>query len=92
MPNPNTDPRPVTIQTAIAATPEIRELVEDMFAYHAWTKEQTEAGTLVRKALADATLVIIQNVPPSADRSTAIRKLREARMDANSAITHGGKY
>jgi hypothetical protein len=26
------------------------------------------------------------------DRKTAIRKLREARMDANSAITHAGKY
>jgi hypothetical protein len=25
-------------------------------------------------------------------RTTAIRKIREARMDANSAITHGGKY
>jgi hypothetical protein len=35
--------------------------------------------------------VIIETVPPSPDRSVAIRKLREARMDCNSAITFDGK-
>jgi len=66
--------------------------VDDMFEYHNWTGEQQEAGRLVRLALATAVKVVLNNAPPSADRSTAIRKIREARMDANSAITHGGKY
>lgn len=34
-----------------------------------------------------------QNEPfISPDKSVAIRKIREARMDCNSAITHDGKY
>jgi hypothetical protein len=54
--------------------------------------EQVEAGRRVRRALSDAVLQIIRDVPPGPDRTVAIRKIREARMDANSAITHGGKY
>lgn len=74
-------------------TPEqIKSLVDDMFTYHSWTPEQIEKGKAVREALANAAVVIYENVPASADRSVAIRKLREARMDANSAITHNGKY
>lgn len=66
--------------------------VEDMFEYHAWGDEQKAAGAKVRAILATAVKIIVEAVPPSADRSTAIRKLREARMDCNSAITHDGKY
>lgn len=71
---------------------QIKSLVDDMFTYHSWTPEQIEKGKAVREALANAAVVIYENVPASADRSVAIRKLREARMDANSAITHNGKY
>jgi hypothetical protein len=67
-------------------------VVDDMFLYHAWTPDQVKQGGVVREALATAVKLIIENVPPSPDRTTAIRKIREARMDANSAITHGGKY
>lgn len=49
-------------------------------------------GELVRSALGNALKVIIENVPPSADRSAAVRKLRECRMDCNSAITHNGEF
>jgi hypothetical protein len=73
-------------------TQDISDTVDDMFEYHAWDEEQETAGAQVRRTLADAVKAIIENVPPSADRSTAIRKIREARMDANSAIAHGGKY
>ena len=68
------------------------EQIDDMFEYHKWTPEQTESGVKVRRALAEAVKVIVANVPPSPDRSVAIRKIREARMDANSAITHNGRY
>lgn len=72
--------------------PTVNDIVDDMFEYHAWDAEQLARGAEVRAALANAAKVIIVNVPPGPDRSTAIRKIREARMDANSAITHGGKY
>jgi uncharacterized protein (DUF3084 family) len=73
-------------------TPEVAQAIDDAFDYHAWGESQTNAGASVRIALATAVKVIVDHVPPCADRSAAIRKIREARMDANSAITHGGKY
>lgn len=71
---------------------ETEALVDDLFVYHAWDAEKVEKGKLVREALANAVKVIVANVPPSPDRSTAIRKIREARMDCNSAITFDGRY
>lgn len=66
--------------------------VKDVFDYHPWTPEQIAAGNVVRAALGAAFKAVIENVPPSPDRTVALRKIREARMDANSAITHAGKY
>jgi len=73
-------------------TPEAEKEIDDAFEYHEWNAEQKAAGTRIRQALADAVKAIIAGAPPCPDRSAAIRKLREARMDANSAITHNGKY
>jgi len=80
------------INRSYTLTPEVEATVDDMFEYHQWTPEQVEAGKRVRRALIAAVNIIIADVPPSADRTVAIRKLRDARMDCNSAITHGGKY
>lgn len=77
---------------ATELTPEIEAEIENAFDYHPWTPVQVEAGKKIRKALADAVKAIVAGAPPSPDRSAAIRKCRDARMDANSAITHGGKY
>lgn len=82
----------IDVNRATELTPEVEDAIEDMFVYHAWDNEKVNKGSAVRKALQDAVRIIVENVPPCPDRSTAIRKLREARMDANSAITHGGKY
>lgn len=71
---------------------EVEKAIDDAFEYHPWNEEQIQAGHGVRAALAKAVKVIVAMVPPGPDRTTAIRKIREARMDANSAITHGGKY
>lgn len=68
------------------------EELKDVMTYHPWTQEQIEKGDKVRSVLGEAVKVIIENCPPSPDRSIAIRKLREARMDANSSITHNGKF
>jgi hypothetical protein len=71
---------------------ETEKVIEDMFTYHAWDAKQQASGALIREALAHAFAVIIANAPPCPDRSAALRKLRECRMDANSAISHAGKY
>jgi hypothetical protein len=62
-----------------------------MFDYQPWNEEQIATGKLVREALAAAAKVIVARVPPGPDRSVALRKLRECRMDANSAITFNGR-
>ena len=82
----------VNFNQADRLTPELEKTVEDAFSYHDWSEDQIAAGQRVRNALQLAFLQIIRDVPPGPDRSVALRKLREARMDANSAITHGGKY
>ncbi len=82
----------VDFTRATGLTPEVEAAIEDAFEYHPWTEDQKEKGAMVRKFLSDAVKVIVACVPPCPDRSAAIRKIREARMDANSAITHGGRY
>ncbi len=77
---------------ATTVTPEVGLQIDDAFEFHRWTPDQVSAGSVIRVALAEAVKAIVANAPPSPDRSAAIRKIREARMDANSAITHGGKY
>lgn len=71
---------------------QLLESAGDCFTYHPWNHEQVERGNEVRVALQHAYEVVIANCPASPDRSAALRKIREARMDANSAITHEGKY
>jgi hypothetical protein len=78
--------------TGTPTTPLTLDNVEDAFTYHAWQPDQTAAGKQVVDALVTAAKVILNVVPPGPDRSVAIRKLRETRMDCNSAITHGGRF
>lgn len=66
--------------------------VEDAFRYHPWNGIQREAGDQVREALIAAAKVALRIVPDGPDRSAGLRKLREARMDFNSAITHAGRF
>jgi len=82
----------LNINTVTGESPEIAAFVDDIFEYHKWDDAKVAKGKLVREALAHAVKIIIANVPPSPDRSVAIRKIRDARMDCNSAITHDGKF
>lgn len=77
---------------AAGLTPDVSAAIDDAMEYHAWNPEQVEKGRLIRNAIGEAIKIVVQHAPPCPDRSAAIRKLREARMDANSAITHRGKY
>jgi hypothetical protein len=73
-------------------TPEVAAAIETVFQYAPWTPEKIEAGGKVRQALAEAVKVIVANVPPCPTRTVAIRKIIEARMDCNAAITHDGRF
>ncbi len=84
LPNPNFATR--------VTDPGVLEATEEMFTYKPWDEGQKAKGDLVRKALLRAVRTIIDNVPPGPDRSVAIRKLRECRMDCNSGITHRGWF
>jgi hypothetical protein len=80
------------LNSATALTAEVEAEINDAFEYHTWDETKVRNGARVREGLKHAIREIILNVPPSADRSAAIRKIREARMDCNSAITHNGRY
>lgn len=67
-----------------------KENVEDVFTYQAPDASQVDKFARVRTALVAAAKVILDEVPDCADKTTALRKLREARMDANAAIALKG--
>lgn len=80
------------ITRATAVTQDVDKTIEDMFVYRDWVPEQIEKGSRVRDILAEAVRVIVANVPPCADRSAAIRKIREAHFSCTCSITSGGKF
>lgn len=85
-------PQPSGTLNLNQATYATDEQIADIMAYHPWDADKIKKGQAVRDVLGAALKVIIEVVPPSPDRSVAIRKIRDARMDCNSAITHNGKY
>lgn len=60
--------------------------IEAWFTYHAPTEEQIPKLVAVREEAKKFARVIEANVPASADRTAALRKLRECVMTANAAI------
>lgn len=68
-----------------------KEQLDNWFSYHAPSADQQVAyGKLRTEALQFAN-AINDLVPESADKTAAIRKLRECVMTANAAIACGGK-
>lgn len=65
--------------------------LDDVFRYHAPTPEQVEDYEVLRDAAKSFARTLMQVVPASADRSAALRKVREAVMTANAAIALGGR-
>lgn len=66
--------------------------IDDAMGYQVWNEHQIEAGAIVREALTLAAKAILRSVPAGPYRTVAIRKLLEARMDANAAITFRGRF
>lgn len=77
----NASPRSYTIGA-------LREL-EDQFTHHAPKDDQLPRYHAIRAAGHALASAILTNCPPGADRSDAIRKVREACMTANAAIAIG---
>jgi hypothetical protein len=80
------------LNRATELTEEVDHEIQNLFEYQPWGPEQVAAGTRVRAALTEAYREIVRSVPPCPTRTRALNKIVDSRMDANSAITHGGKY
>jgi hypothetical protein len=66
-------------------------VIENWFTYHAPSSDQLVAYDKLRNSAKDFAKAINDLVPDSADKTAAIRKVREAVMTANAAIACGGK-
>jgi hypothetical protein len=67
------------------------EIINDLFTYHAVDGPETALKyEIVRDAAKHLALVIWKACPYGADRTAAIRKLREAVMTANASIALKG--
>ena len=67
---------------------DIRDLksIDNWFIYHAPMGNQTERYTLLRAEAGKLARLIVALVPAGADRTAALRKLRETVFTANAAI------
>ena len=68
------------------------DTVEEAFRYHRWNDEQADRGAQVRDALVLAAKIILRVVPRCPARTRALNHLQDARMLANHAITHNGRF
>lgn len=66
------------------------EILAELFRYHSPNEVTIPKYAAINQAAKNFAEVILQNCPTSADRSDAIRKIREARMTANAAIALNG--
>lgn len=66
------------------------EILAELFQYHPPTDVTLPKFAAINQAAKNFAEVVLSNCPPSADRSDAIRKIREARMTANAAVALNG--
>lgn len=72
-------------------TSEQKQLLEDVFTYHPADEASLPKYAALRESAKAFASVMIQTCPPSADRTAALRKVREAVMTANASIALNGK-
>ena len=65
-------------------------LLREIFQYHAPSPFQQKSYETIREAAKHFAAVLIANTPACADRTAALRKVREAVMTANAAIALDG--
>lgn len=64
--------------------------LDNWFKYHAPRPEQQKKYEVIREAGKELAATILENTPPGADQSAAIRQVREACMTANQSIACEG--
>lgn len=64
--------------------------IEVWFEYHPPTDDQRRAYEVLRAKAKELAECIVESCPPGADRTAALRKVREAVMTANAAIACNG--
>ena len=70
---------------------DMKEKLDNWFTYTHQREGDAKRYEEIRKAGREFAQIIVDNTPPSADQTAAIRKIREAVMTANAAIACGGK-
>ena len=65
--------------------------IDDVFTYHPAEPDQIPVYEAIRGQAKELAKVILAQVPQCADRSAAIRLLREAVMTANAAVALRGR-
>lgn len=71
---------------------EVAAAIDKAFKYQPWDGTKVLRGENVSTACAAAVKAIVENVPPCATRTIAIRQIIDARMQSNLAITMDGAY
>ncbi len=66
------------------------KVIEEIFTYHKPEPDQIPKYEALRAAAKTFAQALVENVPSCADRSAAIRHLRECVMTANAAIALKG--
>lgn len=66
------------------------QILAELFKYHAPNFETLPKYAAINQAAKNFAEVVLQNCPRSADRSAAIRQIRDARMTANAAVALNG--
>ncbi len=66
------------------------QTLAELFKYHPPTAETLPKFAAINQAAKNFAEVVLQNCPGSADRSAAIRLIRDARMTANAAVALNG--
>lgn len=66
------------------------EIVAEFFKYHPPNESTIPKYTAINQAAKNFAEVLLANCPGCADRSAAIRLIRDARMTANAAIALDG--
>ena len=77
-----------TFTTQVA---EFQEKLDDVFSYHAPDEGDLKNYAAIREASKRMAEVILLTCPASADRSAALRHVREAMMTANASIALKGR-
>ena len=89
--SPEAQEQPLTDSLATQPTGNL-EILTNLFTYHAPSEGDAKAYNVLRKKGLELALTIDRLCPPSADRTVAIRQLREALMTANASIATGGGH